>query len=138
MARSTPPPDPHTPSFDAAFAALASAVEAKFAGTVPQPRPANRPFRVPGAAEQDLFRTQLTRRIQALLCTQPHACADHRCRRQRICRELVDLDRLVEELHEQVAAEQRAIPAAAAAPVAPQRRGRGRAARHRTSAIGKG
>ena len=83
-------PKPNRPS-DASnldLASLKEAVENIFAQRPPQETTGPSPKYPQTAAENELFRAEMAYRLHGLLDCKPTACADHRCRRTRRCREL--------------------------------------------------
>ena len=69
------------------------------------------PFRVRSVAEQDLKRSEITYRLQGLLCPDPARCDKHRCRRLSRCQELTEIAAQIEELRALVAKERAAATA---------------------------
>ena len=79
----------------------------------PKDAVAPEPFRVRSVAEQDLERSEITYRLQGLLCPDPARCDKHRCRRLSRCQELTEIASQIEELRAVVAKERAAATAPA-------------------------
>jgi hypothetical protein len=101
-------------SFQAAFASLVRGAREYYArNPPPKDTVAPEPFRVRSVAEQDLKRSEITYRLQGLLCPDPARCDKHRCRRLSRCKELTEIASQIEELRALVAKERAAATGAA-------------------------
>ena len=90
-------------SFDSAFARLREGVERIYAQR-PSPEPTDKPLPevAETAAERELFRAEIAHRLRSALGCEPEACADHRCRRTRRCREIQESEAFLEQMRARV------------------------------------